>query len=161
LSKGDDDASEVNRFFHLTFSHNLSFTGAALALVGITLLELNHVTSQVNFGLWGGIVRGLILGGAFILGTYNYTRYTGGDVGRWSDLKVMFIVVWIAFIVLLYAIKRLDPRMTDYELLLPSLLSFSLMAILGFVLVFRRVKRGFKIYVSRKRIRKLMLLTED
>lgn len=160
LSKIGGEIAEVNRFFHLTFSHNLAWAGSILALCGITLLEISHVNSYASYGVWGGILRGLLLSGVFILGTYSYTRYSSGDVGKWSDLKVLFIVVWMAFIALLYAVRRLDPRVTEYQLLLPSLLSFSLMAFLSFVLVFRRMRRGWKLYVSRRRLKKVMAVGE-
>ena len=147
---GPKEVIEINRFFHMTFSHNLTFAAAALVLLGITLLELNHEPNSTPIGIASGIIRGLLLGGAAALATYNYTRYTSGDVGRWNDFKVSFMVIWIGFVVLLYSIQQLNPKLTDYQLLLPSLLSFSVLIILSLVLVIRRVGKRWQVQVKPK-----------
>lgn len=147
------EAARINRFFHMTFSHNLAFAGIALASLGLALLELNHLPLESSQGTFWGVVRGLMLGGSFALAAYNYTRYTGGDLGRWNDLKLSFMVIWIAFGVLLYGVGRLEPRISEYQLLLPLLLSFSLMVALSLLLVVRRLKRGgWRVFIRWKRI---------
>lgn len=145
---------KTNRYFHMTFSHNLAFMGIALASLGLALLEMNHIPLANTPKAWEGVVRGLLMGFSFWLATYNYTRYTGGDLGRWNDLKMSFAVIWVAFMVLLYGIDKVEPRITEYEMLLPMLLSFSLMVGLSLVLVVRRLKRGgWRVMVDWKRVR--------
>ncbi len=146
------ELSEIHKFFHLTFSHNLGFASAIISILGITLLELNHVTENTSTSIWGGIARGLLLGGAMALSTYNYTRYTIGDKPAWNDLKFFFAVVWVGFVLLLYGVQKVDPRVTEYQMLLPALLGFSLMALLSFLLVLRRVKRRWSFYFRRSGI---------
>jgi hypothetical protein len=157
----ESEARQINAFFHTTFSHNMAYGGVVLASLGLTLLELNHISPQAHVSYWGGLLRGLLLGGSFFLAVFNYTRYTGGDYGRWNDLKVTFGVIWVAFAVLLYAIQRFDPRFSEYQLLLPMLLSFSIMAVLSLVLVFRRLKRGrWRVDVERKELERYLSLEE-
>jgi hypothetical protein len=57
------------------------------------------------------------LGGSFAFGAYNYTRYSGGDLGRWNDLKVSFVMVWLIIAVLLYIVEKMDIGFSDYQLL--------------------------------------------
>lgn len=142
LKEDKSELAEINKFFHLTFSHNLAFAGISLASLGLVLLEINHV-SRGPLGLWNGVVRGLMLGGSFWLATYNYARYTGERYqGRWNDLKVTFGVVWLAFALIIYLVEKLNVGFSEYDLLLPMLLSFSIMVGVSLVLVVRRLKRG-------------------
>ena len=127
------------------------------ASLGLALLELNHVPPTDSVSLFWGVMRGLILGGSFAFATYNYTRYTGGDFVRWNDLKILFAVIWISLVVLIYGIQKIDPRFNTYQLLVPILLSFSLMAFLSLILVIRRVKRGgWRVSIGRKKLKKYL-----
>lgn len=160
LSSQETEAAEINKFFHLTFSHNLAFGGVILASLGMTLLELNHVSLANSTSVGWGIFRGLLLGFSFFLATYNYARYIGSDYrGKWGDLKVTFGAVWLGFAVLLYVIQRFDPRLTEYQLLLPMLLSFSVVTAMSLVLVIRRIKQGqWRIRVGKRRLQKYLSL---
>jgi hypothetical protein len=142
LDKSVSEARRVNAFFHTTFSHNMAFVGIVLASFGLTLLEINHVPEGNTASFGSGIVRGLLLGGSFGLAVWNYTRYTGGDYGRWSDLKITFGAIWLVFAFLIYIVDKMEIGFSEYDLLLPILLSFSLMVGLSLVLVVRRLKRG-------------------
>jgi hypothetical protein len=158
LRYDDSEAGEMNKFFHLTFSHSLAFGGAVAGMVGITLLELNHVPMGDPSGLAGGLLKGLALGGLLLLGMYNYTRYQGDEYkGKWSDLKMVFLVAWVGFMLILYAVRRVNPAITDYQLLLPALMGFALLGFVNLFLVVRRLKRGgFWIDVRWKRIREYL-----
>ncbi len=146
-------AFQLNSHFHLTISHNLMYSGAAMSFIGVTLLELNHTPLANPVGMAGAITKGLLLGGAFLFWVFNYEPYT---TGRWTDLKAFFLVLWIGFVMLLYGIAKLDPRLTAYQMLLPTLISFSVMALLSMVIVVRKVRRGWKVYLSRKRWQKMI-----
>lgn len=153
------EARQVNSFFHMTFSHNLTYAGMILASLGLTILELNHAPLQNPQSVYWGLIRGILLGASFFLTVFNYTRYSGGDFGRWNDLKVTFGAVWVAFAVLLYVIQKLDPRFSEYQLLLPMFLSFSVMAGLSLVLVFRRLKKGrWRVDVEKKKLEQYLSL---
>ena len=162
LRRDDSEVARMNRFFHMTLSHNLSYAAGIVVVLGFTLLELNHVPPE-GVGNWGwGVLRGVIFGISYILMVKNYTSYVGDNYrGRWSELKVLFMVAWIAFVLCLYVVKRMDQRITEYQLVLPTLLSFSMMVLLSLVLVLRRVKRGWRVLVSQKRLQRIMSLTED
>lgn len=142
LVKDISEARRVNAFFHTTFSHNMAFVGIVLASFGLTLLEINHVPEGNVVSISSGIIRGLLLGASFGLAVWNYTRYTGGDYGRWNDLKITFGAIWLVFAVLIYVVDKMDVGFSEYDLLLPMLLSFSGMVAMSLVLVVRRLKRG-------------------
>ena len=40
--KPEGEAFEMNRFFHMNFSHNLIYSAVLIAIVGLSLLELNQ-----------------------------------------------------------------------------------------------------------------------
>ena len=162
LTHTNTEAERVNRFFHTSFSHNLAFMGIIMGSLGLTLLEMNHVSIDNYYSIRGGVLRGMLLGGSFALAAYNYTRYTGGDFGKWSDLKFTFVGLWVGFALLLYFVQKIDPRFTDYQLLLPMFLSFSLMALLSLILVFRRIKRGgWRIRIGKRKLRQYLSLEEN
>jgi hypothetical protein len=156
IDRSNEKAWELNEYFHNQFSHTLTFSGVPLTVVGVTLLELNHIPNSQPVSLVGGVVKGLLMGLAYTLGIQFYAKYVG-----WSKLKVVFVVLWIGFVALLYGYRKIDPTITDYQLLLPTLLSFGLMVFLSFVLIIKRVGRGYKVYLSRKKMEKMVLMMED
>lgn len=142
----DDDIYRVNSYFHLTLSHNMSYSGAILAVFGFTMLELNHIPAGDPVGWMWAIARGLLLGVGLMLAVFNYRPYT---TSRWSDLKTFFLVIWLVMVVMIYATARVRPSIDEYQLLFPSLLSFSLIALLSLVIVVRRVRRGWRVRVRK------------
>ena len=152
LKNKNTELAEINRFFHLNFSHNLVYSGIIISSLSITLLEINHVPNTEMINLGWGIFRGIILGLSFAIFIYYYTRTSSKSYrGKWSDLKLFFVTVWIGFSLLLYVIEKFDIGFTEYQLLLPMLLSFSVMAGLSLVLVIKRLKNGsFRINIKRK-----------
>jgi hypothetical protein len=153
----DTAAAQMNYYFHQTFSHNLTFSGAAMTVLGLTILDLNHLP-MTSYSISGSLFRGLILAASLLFAIYNYRPYTSS---RWSDLKTFFLVMWMGFMAVLYGIRKLDPSITEYQLLLPALISFSLMSSLSFLLVLRRLRHGFRVYVSKKRLRRFMHAAEE
>lgn len=152
------EAYEMNRFLHLTFSHNLTYSAIVVLMIGLTLLELNHVMVGEPLGVIQAVLRGLGLGSGLLISMYLYDPYSEDAYrSRWNDLKWLFIVVWIGFVLLLYVIKSLNPSITSYQLLLPALLSIAFLASFSLLVVVRRIKRGgFKIKVNWKSIRSLL-----
>jgi hypothetical protein len=148
----------LNSKFHLTISHNLLYSGVVLTSVGVTLLELNHVPVTDPTSVTSAIIKGLLMGGAYMFMVFNYRPYT---TGRWSDLKTFFLVMWLCFVGLLYGIAKVDPRLTEYQLLLPTLISVSVMTLLSVVVVARKVKRGWQLRLSRKRLAKMVNFGEE
>jgi len=143
LKDKNSELAQVNRFFHLTFSHNLIYSGILVTSLGITLLELNHIPDNGLASIGGGLFRGLLLGISFAIFIYYYTRASSDSYrGRWSDLKFFFSVVWIGFAILLYIVQKFDIGFTEYQLLLPMLLSFSVIVGLSLILVIRKLKNG-------------------
>lgn len=158
LRKDDTELAEINKFFHLQFSHNLTFAGSLLVLLGFTLLELNHAPLLESPQTIPSSLKGFVLGICFLLGMQNYTKFMGDNYfGKWNDLKFVFVMGWIGFMVLLYGILRLDPQITAYQFLLPTLISFLCMSLLSVFLVVRRLKRGgIRVRLNRKAVDELM-----
>lgn len=152
-----DPAVRMNRFFHFTFSHNLIYGGGMIILLGISLLELNHTPALNDAKLSGLVIRGLLLGIGLLFSIYNYQPYA---TSRWSDLRSLFLVAWLGFMVVLYGVRKVRPEITEYQLLLPALMGFALMTFLSLLMVARRVKRGWRVYLSKKRLRRLMYFWE-
>ena len=130
----------MNRYFHLTFSHNLVYSGAIFTALCLTLLELNHIALQDPVNLAWSIGKGGIMGASLILGLFWYNPY--GRISRWSDLKTFFLFFWISFMLVVLGVIKLDPSLRSYDLLLPVLFSFSLIGLLSTVLVLRKLKNG-------------------
>ena len=42
LRNSTSEVAQLNKFFHLSFSHNLVYSGSIFMATGLTLLELNH-----------------------------------------------------------------------------------------------------------------------
>lgn len=135
------EAAQLNRYFHLNFSHNLIYSSALLIIVGFTLLELNHVPQKGYEGWVIPIVRGIIVGILYLLGMRAYTHSKDQYVGRWADLKAVFIILWICFVLLLYEVWKVNPGWKDYQFLIPVLSIICLTIGLNAGLIIRRVRR--------------------
>jgi hypothetical protein len=143
LKEKESELAMVNKFFHLTFSHNLIYGGIIVTSLGITLLELNHIPNDGIASIGWGIFRGILLGVSFATFIYYYTRASSDRYrGKWSDLKFFFGVAWIGFTILLYVIEKFEIGITEYQLLLPMLLSFSIVVGLSLILVIKKLKNG-------------------
>ncbi len=159
LKNKNSELAEINKFFHLNFSHNLVYSGIIISSLGITLLEINHVPNTGITNLGWGIFRGIILGLSFAIFIYYYTRASSNSYrGRWGDLKLFFGTVWLGFSLLLYVVEKFDIGFTEYQLLLPMLLSFSVMVGLSLVLVIKKLKNGNLSINLKKKISKILKL---
>jgi hypothetical protein len=152
LKDKDSELAQINKFFHLSFSHNLIYSGIIISSLGITLLELNHIPDDGIVSVRWGIMRGLLLGVSFATFIYYYTRASSNKYrGKWGDLKFFFGIVWIGFALLLYVIEKFNIGFTEYQLLLPMLLSFSLVVGLSLILVMKKLKTGkLRLYFKKK-----------
>lgn len=139
--KKDNELVKMTQFFHLTFSHNLIFSSILFTAICGVLLEMNHVPGTDQVGLVRGIIKGGLLGVAMLLGLVNYNPAHDGYRGRWSDLKYVFMALWMALVLLLYGIKRTRPGLMEYDLLLPVLISFSMLFSLSVFLVYRKLRK--------------------
>jgi len=159
LRKENNELAQINKFFHLTFSHNLIYSGIIISSLGITLLEINHIPNDGVSSIYTGILRGLILGVSFATFIYYYTRASSDSYkGRWGDLKVFFGILWVGFSILLFVIQKFDIGLTEYQLLIPMLLSFSLVVGLSLILVIKRLKNGGFRLNFKKKIGKILKL---
>lgn len=137
------DAAEINRYFHLNFSHNLIFSGSITFIVALAILELNHTNPSNVPGMTSLILRGLFLAFAMLYAMFNYTRFQdeGDYAGRWADLKIVFVIAWSALVLLYLALKKTDASFYQYQLVLPIFLALSLLASLNIILIVRRIRR--------------------
>lgn len=158
LKKHKGSAKELNKYFHLNFSHNLAFSGAAAAIISTSLLEMNHPSPHVLQNPLYAIIKGVILGLSLIMAMFWYTRSDDEEyIGRWSDLKTTFLIIWIGTALILYGIKKTNPTFHNYDTLIPTLASLIIIAPLNFILVYRRLKRGgFRLYFYFGKIKKLL-----
>jgi hypothetical protein len=159
LKDQESKAKEINKFFHLTFSHNLAFSGAIVGVIGTTLLELNHASPHNFINPVIAIIKGIILGLSFIAGLYWYNPSEYEErIGRWSDLKMTFFVFWIGVIFVLYGIKKTNPVFKEFDMLIPTLASFSIIGSLNMFLIYRKLKRGgFKLFLRFGKIKKRLI----
>jgi hypothetical protein len=143
LRYSKSDAAEINRYFHLNFSHNLIFGGAIFLVVCLAMLELNHTNPSDVPGMTSLIIRGLIMACSLLYAMFNYTRFQdeGDYAGRWADFKVVFIIAWSALVLIFLALKKTDSSFRQYNLVLPIILTLSLLVSLNIFLILRRIKR--------------------
>ena len=137
----ESEVGQLNRYFHMNFSHNLILMGTFFIMSGLVLLELNHVP-DFNYASWTGpILTGIGIGALAFIAMYRYTHSKDQYVGRWADLKATFLACWLALALIFQSIRHTNPSFRQYQLLLPMLLGLSTVALLNLLLVARRVKR--------------------
>jgi len=141
LRYDNSEASQINRYFHLNFSHNLVYGGAILFVATIALLELNHTQSYDFPHLSSLIIRGLVLGLIVFISMFNYTRSKDQYAGRWADFKAVFLIAWAGLILLFIAVKKSDAEFLQYQLLLPIILTLGTVASINIILAVRRIHR--------------------
>lgn len=144
LKSPKSEVGQLNQYLHLTFSHNLIFSGAIFLLLGLNLLELNHLTNYSSAGLFWPVFRGFIIGLGIITAMFRYIRpdldedYAGR---RWSDLKLVFTFSWIAFLVVFYALEVTNVSVRHYQLLVPSMIGLGLVNCLNIFITLRHFNR--------------------
>lgn len=158
LKKQSGQAKDLNKYFHLNFSHNLVYSGVIAAIVCTSLLELNHPSPNSLTNPTPAIIKGIIMGLSLTMGMLWYTRSDDEEyIGRWSDLKTTFLVIWIGAALIFYGVKRTNPSFHKYDTLIPTLASLIIIAPLNFFLVYRRLKRGgFRLYFYFGKIKRLL-----
>lgn len=144
----DSQVAQLNKYFHLNFSHNLIYSSGLLVIVGLTLLELNHVPQKGYEGYVAPIVRGIIVGLFWVYGMYQYTRSKDQYVGRWADLKAVFIILWLCFVILMYGIWKVNSSWKEYQLLIPVLSLILLTIVFNAGLILRRIRRQRKQFLD-------------
>lgn len=147
LKSPKSEIGQLNQYLHLTFSHNIIFSGAIFLLVGLTLLELNHITNYSSSHLFWPFFRGGVIGIGIITAMFRYIRpnleedYPGH---RWSDLQLVFALSWIAFIVVFSALEFTNVSVRDYQLLVPSMIGLAIVNIFHIALAIRHFRRRKK-----------------
>ncbi len=156
IGTGNIKAFKMNSFFHLTFSHNLIYSGAILTATFLTLLELNHVAPEGENSLIWASLKGITLGLSLLLCMFWYNPYH--KMSKWNDLKIFFLFFWFGIVTIFYSIKKVNPAIRNYDLLLPILLSYSLIGLLSTFLILRKLKRGgFRLYLRIGKIKQKLL----
>lgn len=140
--KLSQDFVKMTQFFHLTFSHNLLFSGMLFSAIGGVLLEINHVPVDEPVRMMSGVIKGSLLGVSLLMGLFSYNPADDGYGGRWSDLKYVFMTLWVGLVLLLYGIRKTKPVISEYELLLPVLVSVIMLFSLSVFLVYRASRTG-------------------
>jgi hypothetical protein len=162
LRNDNSKAKDINKYFHLRFSHNLVYSGGVFMILCFALLELNHPDPANTYSLLAAVIKGLIMGGSLLAAMLWYTSSRDEYIGRWSDLKSVFLVSWLGILVLLFLIKKMDPSIKNYQLLLPALMSFFVVAILNMVLIFQKIKKGgFIVFLKIGKRRQKLIEVKD
>lgn len=139
---------EINSFFHLKFSHNLIYGGAVTIASILPLLEINHVPPDANYSIWISILLGILSGICLIMAMYWYRPYGEQRFSKWSDLKTVFLLIWLGLLIFILAIRTIRPDIKEYQLFIPMLSGFIVMTIFNLMFVLRRLKNGgFRIYL--------------
>lgn len=147
LRTDDSEVAKLNRYFHLTFSHNLVYGGACAIIVLLTLLEINHQSNGNEYNLFRAVITGVMFAACLITGMYWYTRSNDDYFGKWSDLKSVLLIGVVGLFLVFSAIRKVRPDLNEYQTLIPTLVSFSIISGLNLLFIFRRLKRGgFRIY---------------
>jgi hypothetical protein len=141
LRNSNSEAAQLNRYFHMSFSHNLVFGGCIIFSVALAMLELNHTNPTNIPGMTSLIIRGLLLAFVLLFAMYSYTRSRDQYVGRWSDFKAVFLITWASLVLIYLAIKKSDSSFYQYQLALPLFLALSLIGLLNIFLIVRRIRR--------------------
>jgi hypothetical protein len=149
-------AYKVNKYFHLTFSHNLSFAGASCVAIFLSLLEINHLPSperHVSYLL--PVINGVIMGITFILMIVRYRTFTKNkdiseyfEIKPWTDLKFFFYAFWVVFILFIYGAKPYLKTIKFYPIALTMLVACLEVVILSVFLYTRRLYRKTKVRLS-------------
>ncbi len=143
LKTDSTPAGKINQKFHSTFSHNFVLGGLILLVTSLTLLEMNHLVDYSYNSLFSPMLRGFGIGLALIGGMYNYTRpdfkedYPGV---AWSDLKIVFSMSWVAFILIFFLSQLAGVQLNQYQLLLPALFALASVNVLNIFLTSRSKK---------------------
>ena len=138
---------KVNKYFHLTFSHNLVFTGMISTAMFISMLEINHIPSSgQNSSFFLSILNGVVLGMVFVAGLIIY-RIDRKDWSEhmekipWSDLKFFFYAFWMVFLIFIYASRPHFGSINNYPITLSMLTAGLVIALLSVFLYSRRIRR--------------------
>jgi hypothetical protein len=143
LKNQNSKAKEMNTFFHLSLSHNLTFSSTIIVFLSLVVLELNHQPLPDPNGILLSIVKGFLFGLSLVLAMIWYTTTNDPNYsGRWIDLKVSFMVMWLSFIFLIYGIKKINPAFRNFDLLIPTLIGFIIVNSISAALALKKLKKG-------------------
>lgn len=133
-----DHIAEMNRFFHLSFSHNLSFIGIALVVMFLVLLEMSRPPTG-TYNLWRSLLRGVVFGITMAIAMYHYTRSKDSYVGYWRDLVWTFVVFGVVGLFLVGLSFQLNFRLLDYQLLFPAILGCFVVLLLSLAVLVKKI----------------------
>lgn len=158
FSKNDDNlfAYRINKYFHLKFSHNITYAGACSSAVFLALLETNHLPPPNNSHCLLSLINGIVIGISFIIGInfYLHTRDSHSEHKEtfpWSDLKFFFYAFWGVFLIFVYGIWPHLKNIGQYSITLSMFTACLVMAILSVFLYSRRLYRKNKYRIKRKK----------
>lgn len=140
----------VNKYLHLTFSHNLCYAGICSVAIFLSLLEINHLpfSSIRPRSYLLPLINGLILGLTFIFMLIQYRSFSKNkdiseyfEVKPWSDLRFFFYIFWGVFLIFLYGAKPYLRTIQYYPIAFSILIASLEVVVLSFYLYFRRLYR--------------------
>lgn len=134
---------EVNEYFHLNFSHNLIYAGAIVSFFSFAMLETNHISPYgPDNGVSMAILNGLFVGLSGIASFYLYEKKS------WWDLKYVFMVFWIVFVLTIYSVREYYDVIRQYPVMLTSLIAFCIIAIMNIMIYTKKAKSHIKVIVN-------------
>lgn len=135
----------INRFFHLTLSHNLLYSGGLTTMVSLTLLEINHIPPKLEGSLASIIAKGVMMAAVMLAALRFYTGDKDGIEfyrGKLGDLKMAFLIFWLGAVLLVTAVVKINPQLKQYDLLPPVLVGFAIFSALNTVPVIKKLARS-------------------
>jgi len=155
-------AGEMNKFFHLKFSHNLIYSGIVALFVSLVLLEMNHYPNDNPSAISRATIKGILFGLSLFSALLFYTRpdklfkdqklY----IGTWADLKLTFAAIWMGLLLIVYSIQDVNPAIRDYQLIIPSLVALAMVATISVLLLIHHHRK--KLPIHKRLLKKLSKL---
>lgn len=151
------DLEEMRRFFHLTFSHNLTYLGAIVIGACVALLELNHVFDN-QWGVFWAIVRGIGMGIGMLIALTNYASPNIKKkimADKWVQMRFVFLTSWVLLFMFLWGIKKFNPQLDTYQMVIPMLVMLGMINFLSVVIVFKKLRGRWTLAFSLVRLDRL------
>ena len=155
----NEDLYSMIRYFHLSFSHNLVYIGVIMLGTSVALLEMNHVFNQ-EWGVFWALVRGFGMGLSLLLGMFFYQPYRDlkrkESFDKWMTLRLVFVISWVLMFVFWLGIRRVNPVLDTYQMVIPMLVSLALINFFSVLLVVKRLKGRWVMVFSFVRLDRLV-----
>ncbi len=129
---------EVSEYFHWDFSHNMIYSGAVITALIFALLELNHISPNVQpVRLFWLVVTGVMVGTSSVFMLINYERR--------NHMRLFFVSFWVALVAIFYMAKPFIRDIDQYPVTAIILIAFAILAIFNLFFYVRIIKGKWRL----------------